>query len=74
MGTLVSLSFRSAQRSPLAGYQMVDLPCGKLTIVLIARRSALYAGTRFLKRGCNFEGAVANEVETEQVRSLDCFI
>ncbi|KAI6242595.1 SAC domain-containing protein [Aphelenchoides fujianensis] len=49
------------------GYQMVDLPCGKLTIALIARRSALYAGTRFLKRGTNFDGAVANEVETEQI-------
>ncbi|XP_039285340.1 polyphosphoinositide phosphatase [Nilaparvata lugens] len=36
-------------------------------ITLIARRSSKYAGTRFLKRGANFEGDVANEVETEQV-------
>lgn len=36
-------------------------------ITLIARRSCKYAGTRFLKRGANFEGDVANEVETEQV-------
>ncbi|KAF2363950.1 SAC domain [Trinorchestia longiramus] len=27
----------------------------------------MYAGTRFLKRGTNFEGDVANEVETEQI-------
>ncbi|ODM99498.1 Polyphosphoinositide phosphatase [Orchesella cincta] len=36
-------------------------------LTLIARRSAQYAGTRFLKRGANFEGNVANEVETEQI-------
>nr|XP_022910134.1 polyphosphoinositide phosphatase-like [Onthophagus taurus] len=36
-------------------------------VTLIARRSAKYAGTRFLKRGANFNGDVANEVETEQV-------
>ncbi|KAG7160580.1 Polyphosphoinositide phosphatase-like [Homarus americanus] len=36
-------------------------------LTLIARRSCRYAGTRFLKRGANFEGDVANEVETEQL-------
>lgn len=36
-------------------------------LTLIARRSAQYAGTRFLKRGSNFQGSVANEVETEQI-------
>ncbi|EFA02109.1 polyphosphoinositide phosphatase [Tribolium castaneum] len=36
-------------------------------VTLIARRSVKYAGTRFLKRGANFEGDVANEVETEQM-------
>nr|XP_054753115.1 polyphosphoinositide phosphatase-like [Lytechinus pictus] len=36
-------------------------------ITMIARRSAEYAGTRFLKRGANSEGGVANEVETEQI-------
>ncbi|GLV33113.1 FIG4 phosphoinositide 5-phosphatase [Carabus blaptoides fortunei] len=36
-------------------------------ITLIARRSSKYAGTRFLKRGANFQGDVANEVETEQM-------
>jgi len=34
---------------------------------LIARRSNKFAGTRFLKRGANFDGDVANEVETEQI-------
>ncbi|KAK9870183.1 hypothetical protein WA026_006270 [Henosepilachna vigintioctopunctata] len=36
-------------------------------VTLIARRSCRYAGTRFLKRGSNFQGDVANEVETEQM-------
>lgn len=36
-------------------------------ITLIARRSKRYCGTRFLKRGLNLDGDVANEVETEQI-------
>ncbi|XP_057617468.1 polyphosphoinositide phosphatase isoform X1 [Chionomys nivalis] len=36
-------------------------------VTLIARRSSKFAGTRFLKRGANCEGDVANEVETEQL-------
>lgn len=36
-------------------------------LTLIARRSKKYAGTRFLKRGSNMSGDVANEVETEQI-------
>ncbi|XP_071445208.1 polyphosphoinositide phosphatase isoform X2 [Hetaerina americana] len=36
-------------------------------VTLIARRSNKFAGTRFLKRGANFDGDVANEVETEQM-------
>lgn len=36
-------------------------------LTLIARRSKKFAGTRFLKRGANFDGDVANEVETEQI-------
>ncbi|XP_067883373.1 polyphosphoinositide phosphatase isoform X2 [Heterodontus francisci] len=36
-------------------------------VSLIARRSCKFAGTRFLKRGANYEGDVANEVETEQI-------
>ncbi|XP_015787789.1 polyphosphoinositide phosphatase-like [Tetranychus urticae] len=36
-------------------------------LTLIARRSKKFAGTRFLKRGANLAGDVANEVETEQI-------
>ncbi|KAF8025928.1 hypothetical protein BT93_F2685 [Corymbia citriodora subsp. variegata] len=37
------------------------------TLTLIARRSRHYAGTRYLKRGVNEKGKVANDVETEQI-------
>ncbi|XP_004141821.2 phosphoinositide phosphatase SAC2 [Cucumis sativus] len=40
---------------------------------LIARRSRHYAGTRFLRRGVNEKGKVANDVETEQVVSESTF-
>lgn len=36
-------------------------------ITLIARRSRHFAGARFLKRGINDDGYVANDVETEQI-------
>ena len=36
-------------------------------LLLIARRSCLYAGTRFNRRGQSLKGDVANEVETEQI-------
>ncbi|KAL0699609.1 hypothetical protein Bca4012_055731 [Brassica carinata] len=36
-------------------------------LTVIARRSRRYAGTRYLRRGVNDEGSVANEVETEQI-------
>ena len=36
-------------------------------MVLIARRSRHFAGTRYLKRGLNEEGRVANFVEVEQI-------
>lgn len=39
----------------------------KIYITLIARRSHHFAGARFLKRGVNDRGDVANEVETEQI-------
>lgn len=42
--------------------------CGKNVLVsIIARRSHYFAGARFLKRGVNDRGNVANEVETEQI-------
>lgn len=36
-------------------------------LILLARRSIRYAGTRYLRRGISREGFVANEVETEQI-------
>jgi len=36
-------------------------------LTLIARRSRYYAGARYLKRGVNQKGHVANDVETEQI-------
>lgn len=38
-----------------------------IKLTLIARRSRYYAGTRYLKRGVNEHGRVANDVETEQI-------
>ncbi|ODQ64294.1 hypothetical protein NADFUDRAFT_8142, partial [Nadsonia fulvescens var. elongata DSM 6958] len=38
-------------------------------LTLIARRSHYFAGARFLKRGVNCQGNVANEVESEQIVS-----
>ncbi|VDN00841.1 unnamed protein product [Thelazia callipaeda] len=49
------------------GQQIIELPCSRLSLTLIGRRSAEYAGTRYLKRGANFRGQVANDVETEQI-------
>ncbi|CAJ0927665.1 unnamed protein product, partial [Mesorhabditis belari] len=46
---------------------LVDLPTCQISLILIGRRSAKYAGTRFLKRGANLKGDVANDVETEQI-------
>ncbi|OZJ05306.1 hypothetical protein BZG36_01584 [Bifiguratus adelaidae] len=36
-------------------------------LTLIARRSRYFAGARFLKRGANDQGYVANDVESEQI-------
>ncbi|KAJ2811070.1 phosphatidylinositol-3,5-bisphosphate 5-phosphatase [Coemansia furcata] len=36
-------------------------------VTLIARRSRIFAGVRYLKRGVNDAGYVANDVETEQI-------
>ncbi|XP_074566379.1 phosphoinositide phosphatase SAC2-like isoform X2 [Curcuma longa] len=40
-------------------------------LTLIARRSRHFAGTRYLKRGVNEKGEVANDVEIEQIVSED---
>jgi SacI homology domain len=38
-----------------------------LNLILVARRSRHFAGTRYLKRGVNEQGKVANDVEHEQI-------
>lgn len=42
-----------------------------LNIALVARRSRHFAGTRYLKRGVNDAGMVANDVEVEQIMIED---
>ncbi|GAB2271914.1 Phosphoinositide phosphatase sac1 [Dionaea muscipula] len=37
------------------------------SVTLVSRRSRHFAGTRYLKRGVNDKGRVANDVETEQI-------
>ncbi|KAF2396571.1 hypothetical protein EJ06DRAFT_224844 [Trichodelitschia bisporula] len=41
----------------------------RVYMTIIARRSRFFAGARFLKRGANDLGYVANDVETEQIVS-----
>lgn len=42
-----------------------------VTLTLIGRRSRCFAGTRYLKRGVDDAGNVANEVEVEQIVEAD---
>lgn len=51
--------------------QVCELFGKTITLTLIARRSRFYAGTRYLKRGINEQGKVANHVEVEQVVEID---
>ncbi|CAA3009313.1 phosphoinositide phosphatase SAC3-like isoform X1 [Olea europaea subsp. europaea] len=50
-------------------FKQATLPISgrEFKLTLIARRSRYYAGTRYLKRGVNDKGRVANDVETEQI-------
>lgn len=41
----------------------------RIYLTIVARRSRFFAGARFLKRGTNDSGYVANDVETEQIVS-----
>jgi hypothetical protein len=47
----------------------LDIYGRRVYITIIARRSRFFAGARFLKRGANDLGYVANDVETEQIVS-----
>ncbi|CAK5279425.1 unnamed protein product [Mycena citricolor] len=78
---LMTAAFGEEDRPHLKSYWMLPMVHGhvdqaKLTVLgrvifvtLIARRSRHFAGARYLKRGVNDEGNVANEVETEQIVS-----
>lgn len=47
----------------------MDVIGRRIFLTIIARRSRFFAGARFLKRGTNDLGYVANDVETEQIVS-----
>lgn len=47
----------------------LDIFSRAVYITIIGRRSRFFAGARFLKRGVNDAGYVANDVETEQIVS-----
>ncbi|UYV76306.1 FIG4 [Cordylochernes scorpioides] len=49
------------------GQSNISIFSKPLFLTLIGRRANKFAGTRFLKRGSNLQGGVANEVETEQI-------
>lgn len=56
-----------SRRSPV-----IQLSEGQeLRLTLVARRSTRFAGTRYMRRGVNSQGDVANEVETELVLETD---
>eukprot|EP00250_Pteridium_aquilinum_P014607 c22091_g4_i1 orf=929-2155(+) len=74
--SFLTRKFRSELRSDqwtvaiVHGYfKQMKLVCESrnFTLTLVARRSRHYAGTRYLKRGVNQKGRVANDVETEQL-------
>ncbi|PPQ73912.1 hypothetical protein CVT26_006660 [Gymnopilus dilepis] len=76
---MMTAPFVNHETPPLKHYWLLPLVHGhvdqaKLTVLgrvifvtLIARRSRHFAGARYLKRGVNDKGNVANEVETEQI-------
>ncbi|KAL5533429.1 FIG4 [Sanghuangporus sanghuang] len=78
---MLTVPFATREGGPIKSHWILPLVHGhvdqaKLTVLgrvvfitLIARRSRHYAGARYLKRGVNDEGNVANEVETEQIVS-----
>jgi hypothetical protein len=46
----------------------------KITFALISRRSRYRVGKRYIVRGADQQGNVANEVETEQVSALATYL
>ncbi|KAF2188095.1 hypothetical protein K469DRAFT_724694 [Zopfia rhizophila CBS 207.26] len=56
-------------RAALKSQSSIDIFGRRVYITIIARRSRFFAGARFLKRGANDLGYVANDVESEQIVS-----
>ena len=54
---------------PLSALCCAQVNGHEVSITLLARRSRHHAGTRYLKRGANTNGDVANDVEIEQVNT-----
>ena len=57
------------------GFKQRRLDCalGYLDLAVLARRSRIYAGTRYLKRGVSVHGDVANDVDVETILLWDHF-
>ncbi|QHO58795.1 Phosphoinositide phosphatase [Arachis hypogaea] len=73
-GSSVCTSFRQAavpSALPSGSFVKLSISGRDFHLTIIARRSRHYAGTRYLKRGVNEKGRVANDVETEQIVFAD---
>ena len=58
------LPLHSPPCSAHSGFKISDK---LIRLSLVSRRSRHFAGTRYIKRGMDRQGHVANEVETEQI-------
>jgi hypothetical protein len=63
----VSDNQHSNVAQPISPKEPHTTPSPSLQYILIARRCIHFAGTRYLRRGMNETGQVANEIETEQL-------
>ena len=64
---LLFLAFDQVENDAGRVFSLIVIARYSLTHSLTHRRSRLFAGTRYLKRGVNEQGNVANDVETEQI-------
>ncbi|URE23853.1 SAC domain containing protein [Musa troglodytarum] len=62
-----NLTYSKNENRSVLYYAKLSVSGKIFRLTLIARRSRHYAGTRYLKRGVNEKGRVANDVETEQI-------
>ncbi|CAG8525767.1 16366_t:CDS:10 [Cetraspora pellucida] len=65
----LTIKYNSSWKEILSLYDFLEISIfgRNIFVTLIARRSRFFAGARFLKRGVNDQGYVANDVETEQI-------